>query len=285
MPQPLQLRALTLSRRLVVPLPIRFSIDEQQAGKRVARLTFLKDIFAEMQANEHIGLVIVEFSADQYEYFWLWHQLLRVRSLFHNLLHTKVGLCIPSIHPELPPQEIDETNMQHILAGYSEMARLAASDGFDVLALDFTRDSLPFKCIASTSNARSDLYGGDLQGRMRFPLEILDAVRQNWPDEKPLAIRLSTFEQDKADEMVELARLLREHRCDLISIVMEPEAEKDVQSVCELQIKLSERIRNEASVATMMIGNADEDEMNAHISAGKTDLYMFVEDGKQYAAH
>ncbi len=253
MPAPLQLRSLTLSRRLVVPLPIRYSIDEQQAGKRTTRLTFLTDIFAHMQANEHIGLVIVEFSADQYEYFWLWHQLLRVHPLFHNLLHTNVGLFIPAMHSELSPEEIDQTTMHNILAGYSEMARLAATDGFDMLALDFTRDSLPFKFILSTSNARSDLYGGNLHGRVRFPLEALDTVRQNWPDEKPLAIRLSTVGQGQEDELVELAHLLREHGCDLISLVMETETEKDVQIAHQRQLQL-ERAHTQGS------GHSDDDD-------------------------
>lgn len=166
--------------------------------------------------------------------------------------------------------------MQHTLAGYSEMARLAASDGFDLLALDFTRNSLPFKFI--TSNARSDLYGGDLQGRLHFPLEVLEAVRQNWPDEKPLAIQLSTPGQDEMeDEIIEVVRLLREHGCDLISIKMEAEAQKDVRLARLRQRSLSERIRNEVPIATMMGGDADEDTINTHILAGRTDLYMSID--------
>jgi anthraniloyl-CoA monooxygenase len=283
--QPLRLRSVMLSHRLVVPLPIRYSINEQSTDKRTTRLTFLTDIFAQMQANEHIGLVIVQFSADQYEYFWLWHQLLQVHSLFHNLLHTLVGLCIPPMHSELTPEEIDETKMHHILTGYGEIARLAESDGFDVLTLDFTRDSLPFKFITPTSNDRDDLYGGDLQGRMYFPLEVLDTVRQNWPDEKPLAIRLPTVGEDEADQIVEVARLLRDHGCDLISIEMEQGTEKDARLALLRQRRLSERIRNEAAIATMMIGDVNQDEINTHILAGRTDLYLCAEEEKQHVGH
>jgi anthraniloyl-CoA monooxygenase len=280
--QPLPLRSITLPHRLVAPLPIRYSIEGQPAGKRSARLTFLTDIFAQVQANRHIGLILVQFAADQYEHFWLWHQLLQVRPFFHDLLHTHVGLCIPAMHPELPLEQVDETRMQHILAGYSEMAQLAADDGFDILALDFTAGGLPFKFIAG--NAHDDLYGGnsdDLQERMRFPLEVLDVARQNWPDEKPLAIRLSTPEQDKAeDEVIEIVRLLQEHGCDLISIEMGAEAQKDGPFARLRQRHLSERLRNEVPIATMMTGNADEDEINTLILAGRTDLYLFVEKGK-----
>jgi 2,4-dienoyl-CoA reductase-like NADH-dependent reductase (Old Yellow Enzyme family) len=282
--QPLQLRSLTLSRRLVVSLSIHYNIDEQEAGKRVARLTFLTDIYEQMQANEHIGLVIVQFSADQYEYFWLWHELLQVHSLFHNLLHTHVGLHIPSMYAELLPEQVDETQMRYILAGYDEMAQLADSDSFDMLTLDFTRDSLPFKFIDATSNARRDYYGGNLQERVRFPLKILDTVRQNWPDEKPLAIRLPTVAQDTEDEIIEVARLLQEHGCDLISIAMEPVTEKDAETAHQRQRQLSERIRTEVPIATMMIGNVDQDEVNTCISAGQTDLFMLVEEGRQHAA-
>lgn len=282
--QPLQLRSVTLSHRLVTPLPIRYRIEQQATGRQTARLTFLTDIFARMQANEHTGLIIVQFAAEQYEHFWRWHQLLQVHPLFHDLLHTHVGLCIPAIHSEFSSEQIDETKMQHTLAGYSEMARLAASDGFDLLALDFTRNSLPFKFI--TSNARSDLYGGDLQERMRFPLEVLDVARQNWPDEKPLAIQLSTPGQDESeDKIIEVARLLQERGCDLIGIEMDAKAQRNARLARLRQRRLSERIHNEVSIATMMMGDADEDEINTHILAGRTDLYMSIEEGKQYAAH
>jgi anthraniloyl-CoA monooxygenase len=276
--QSLPLRSITLSHRLVAPLPIRYSIEEQAAGKHAARLTFQADIFAQMQASKHIGLVMVQFAPDQYEPFWLWHQLLQVHPLFHNLLRTHVGLCIPAMHPELPPEQIDETKRQHILAGYSEMARLAADDGFDMLALDFTRDSLPFKFIAN--NTRSSFSGSDLQGRMRFPLEVLDAVRQNWPDEKPVAIQFSAPEEgENEDEIIQVARLLREHGCDLIGVEMDAKAQRNALAHLRLR-RLSERIRNEVPIATMMIGDADEDEINTHVLAGRTDLYMFVEERK-----
>lgn len=276
--QPLPLRSITLSHRLVVSLPIHYSVEKQPAGKHTARITFLTDIFAQMQANKHIGLVMVQFAADQYEHFWLWHQLLQVHALFHDLLHTHVGLHIPSMHPELPQEQVDETTMQHILAGYGAMARLAADDGFDMLALDFTR--VPFKLIAG--NAHSDLYGGNsgnLQKRIRFPLEVLDATRQHWPEEKPLAIQISG-QHGTEDEIIEIVRLLPEHGCDLIGIELATEAEKDDQ-LARLRLRhLSERLRNEVPIATMMTGNADEDEINTLILAGRTDLYMFVEEKK-----
>ncbi len=277
--RPLPLRSITLSHRLVVPLPIRYSIEEQAAGKRAARLTFQADIFAQMQANKHIGFVMVQFAPDQYEPFWLWHQLLQIHSLFHNLMRTHVGLCVPAMHPELPPGQIDEAKRQHILAGYSEMARLAADDGFDMLTLDFTRGSLLFKFLAH--NTRSGLYNDDLQERTGFPLEVLDAARQNWPDEKPIAIQFSAPEEGKnEDEIIQVARLLREHGCDLIGVEMDAKAQRNARFARLRLRRLSERIRNEVPIATMMIGDADEDEINTHVLAGRTDLYMFVEERK-----
>jgi anthraniloyl-CoA monooxygenase len=153
------------------------------------------------------------------------------------------------------------------------MARLAVSDQYDLLELNFTRESLPFKFISLTNNTRTDRYGGSLQHRMRFPLAVLDAVRNIWPDERPLAIRLSIPEQSELDddELLKIVQQFREHGCDLIGIEI-----GDANAAHLHQRHLSDRICNELSIPTMLIGGAaNNDEINTHILSGRTDLYLF----------
>lgn len=273
--QPFQLRDLSLAHRLAIALPIHYTVKEQPGGKRSARLTLLTDIFAEVQAKAHIGLVLVQPPANEYETFMAWHHLLQVHPMFHDLLNKHVGLSIPPLATEFTLAQESEDQISQLLNHYAEIARLAVTDQYDMLELNFTGNSFPFKFNAPAAKARTNDENGSLY--TRFPFEVLDAVRSVWLNERPLAVRLSVPEPGIADddEVLDVARHLREHSCDLISIEVGDTTSKDVRTARLRQRLLNDRIRNELSIPTMLIGGAaNRDEINTYILSGRTDLYL-----------
>ncbi|MFB3080011.1 MAG: hypothetical protein ACE1Y4_18605, partial [Lysobacterales bacterium] len=128
------------------------------------------------------------------------------------------------------------------------------------------------------TNQRGDDYGGSLKNRMRFPLEVFDAVREVWPDEKPIAVALSAtdwvdggFEPDDA---IAVARILKAHGCDLITVFAGQTTHDERPNYAPgFLMAYSERVRNEASMATMTAGHlTTSDQVNTFIAAGRVDL-------------
>jgi anthraniloyl-CoA monooxygenase len=132
------------------------------------------------------------------------------------------------------------------------------------------------------ANQRSDEYGGSLANRMRYPLEVLDAVRAVWPREKPLSVRISATDWAvggfDGDDAVALARALHEHGCDIIdvstgqtSMLARPEYGRLYQT------PFSDRIRHEAGVPTMTVGAVSSiDDVHNILVAGRADLCVMA---------
>jgi anthraniloyl-CoA monooxygenase len=133
--------------------------------------------------------------------------------------------------------------------------------------------------ITPLSNRRTDEYGGSLENRMRYPLEVFRAVRKVWPDEKPISVRISAHDWVGPDgiqpqDAVEIARMLGEAGVDLID-VSAGQTSTRAQPVYGrmFQTPFSDRIRNEAGVATLAVGNIYEpDHVNSILMAGRADL-------------
>ncbi|MGH2555954.1 MAG: FAD-dependent monooxygenase, partial [Actinomycetota bacterium] len=121
------------------------------------------------------------------------------------------------------PKEMDRGDMDNMRERFARSARMAAEAGFDLLELNFAHGYLLGGFISPLSNRRADQYGGSLENRMRFPLEILEAVRTQWPEDRPLAVSLSVTDWARggldADDGVAVARILRERGCDLIHVL------------------------------------------------------------------
>ena len=102
-------------------------------------------------------------------------------------------------------------------------ARRAAGAGFDVLELDMGHGYLLASFLSPESNRREDEYGGDLGGRLRFPLQVLDAVREAWPEDQLLAVRLNVMDGTrhglKLPDGIAIARELAAHGCGLVHVV------------------------------------------------------------------
>jgi anthraniloyl-CoA monooxygenase len=180
------------------------------------------------------------------------------------------------------PRPMERADMERVREEFARAARMADEAGFDVLELHMAHGYLLGTFISPLSNRRDDAYGGTLEGRARFPLEVLDAVRSAWPADKPVSVRISATDWkegglDDADR-VALARLLAAHGCDVIA-VSGGQTVSDQQPIYGRMYLagFSEQIRLEAGVPTMTVGNVqDADQCNTILAAGRADLCVMA---------
>jgi anthraniloyl-CoA monooxygenase len=158
-------------------------------------------------------------------------------------------------------------------------AEMAARAGFDMLEIHCAHGYLLSSFITPLTNRRSDAYGGALENRMRYPLEIFHAVRAVWPAEKPISVRISANDWVGADgieprDAVAISRLLQQAGVDICD-VSAGQTSIDARPVYGrmFQTPFSDRIRNETGMATMAVGNIFEpDHVNSILMAGRADL-------------
>jgi anthraniloyl-CoA monooxygenase len=177
-----------------------------------------------------------------------------------------------------PPTAIDRAGMDHVRNSFVASARIAEQAGFDLLQLHFAQGYLLASFLSPLTNLREDEYGGSLESRALFPLELVDAVREVWPPHKPISVALTADDYAKGGATVEdaihFACLLKEHGCDLISVhagQTTPDAEPPYGK--GFLTPLSDRIRNEAHIFTMVGGYlSNSNEVNTILAAGRADL-------------
>jgi anthraniloyl-CoA monooxygenase len=192
-------------------------------------------------------------------------------------------LMAPSPVPWSPrnqvPREMTRADMERVREEYVAAARMAERAGFDMLELHYAHGYLMSSFITPLTNRRGDGYGGSLENRMRFPLEVYRAVRAVWPEAKPISVRLSANDWVGGHgitppDAVEVARLLQRERVDIID-VSAGQTSIEARPVYGrmFQTPFSDRIRNEVGIATMAVGNITEaDHVNSILMAGRADL-------------
>lgn len=176
------------------------------------------------------------------------------------------------------PAEITRTQMDQIREDFVAATQRAELAGFDCIELQAGHGYLLSSFISPLTNQRSDKYGGSLENRMAYPLEILTAVRAVWPAHKPIMVRISATDWVEGgttvDEAVEIARLFKSAGADLVD-VSSGEVVSHQQPIYGrmYQTPFADRVRNEAGVATMAVGSIMEaDHANSIIAAGRADL-------------
>jgi anthraniloyl-CoA monooxygenase len=176
------------------------------------------------------------------------------------------------------PGAMDQDDLDRVRAEFAAAAAMAVECGFDLLELDVAQGYLLAAFLSPLTNRRQDEYGGGLVNRMRFPLEVVDAVRSAWPAPRPLAVRICAGDGVTGgftlDDAVELGRALAQHGCDLIHPVpgqTVPEARPDFGRT--FGVPAADRIRNEAHLPVIASGNiTTADEVNTIVAAGRADL-------------
>ena len=186
---------------------------------------------------------------------------------------------IPWSADNATPREMTRTDMDEVTAQFVESTKMADRAGFDMIELHAAHGYLISSFISPVSNVRTDEYGGDLENRLRYPLEVFRAMRAAWPEDKPMSVRISANdwvgEDGVTPEMsVEIARAFSDAGADIVD-VSAGQTSTDAQPVYGrmFQTPFSDRIRNEAGISTMAVGNIYEpDHVNSILLAGRADL-------------
>ncbi|WP_411889156.1 bifunctional salicylyl-CoA 5-hydroxylase/oxidoreductase [Yoonia sp. SDW83-1] len=177
------------------------------------------------------------------------------------------------------PKAMDRADMDAITAQFVASAQMADRAGFDMIELHAAHGYLISSFISPLSNIRTDEYGGNLENRMRYPLEVFRAMRAVWPAAKPMSVRISANDwcgDDgiTPDDAVMIARMFAEAGADIID-VSAGQTSTDAKPIYGrmFQTPFSDRIRNEAGIGTMAVGNIYEaDHVNSILMAGRADL-------------
>lgn len=187
--------------------------------------------------------------------------------------------AIPWSQDNATPREITKTEMDEVRDQFVASAQMADRAGFDMIELHAAHGYLISSFISPVSNTRRDAYGGSLEKRMSYPLEVFSAIRAVWPKAKPMSVRISANDWVgdagvTPQEAVDIARLFADAGADLID-VSAGQTTTDANPVYGrmFQTPFSDRIRNDAGLKTMAVGNIYEaDHANSILMAGRADL-------------
>lgn len=176
------------------------------------------------------------------------------------------------------PRQLDQPRIGELLRSYVEATKRADNLGIDLLEIHAAHGYLLHNFLSPLSNQRSDAYGVSRAGRMKFVLAVFEAVRNAWPESKPLGVRISATDWAEGgwnlDDSVELAVRLKSLGCDYITASSGgavPEQKIDVKP--NYQVPFADRIRREADIATMAVGLITEPRQAEGILAqGQADL-------------
>ena len=180
------------------------------------------------------------------------------------------------------PKALDHTEIRAIQDAFRAAARRALSAGFEVLELHCAHGYLAHEFLSPFANKRADEYGGSFENRIRFVLELTDAVRSVWPERLPLFVRISATDWKDGgwtlDDSVQLARELRGRAVDLIdcsSGAMVPDARIPVGP--GFQVPFAERIKREAGIRTGAVGMITEPgQADQIIRSGQADVVLLA---------
>ena len=187
--------------------------------------------------------------------------------------------AIPWSKDNAVPRAATQADLDAIKAQFVAAAEMADRAGFDMIELHAAHGYLISSFISPVSNQRTDDYGGDLDNRLRWPLEVFEAMREVWPDHKPMSVRISANDWVgeagvTPEDAVDIARAFRDAGADIID-VSAGQTTVDARPVYGrmFQTPFSDRIRNETGIATMAVGNIFEaDHANSILMAGRADL-------------
>ena len=176
------------------------------------------------------------------------------------------------------PIALDKAMIARLLASYAAAARRADRLGIDLIEIHSAHGYLLHNFLSPLSNQRRDEYGGDRERRMRFVLEVFEAVRAAWPEHKPIGVRISATDWVEGgwsiEDSIVLAQRLKALGCDYVTASSGGAVpEQKIAVHPGYQVPLAERIRKEAGIATMAVGLITQPQQAEEILAsGRADL-------------
>ncbi len=180
------------------------------------------------------------------------------------------------------PRAMDRRDMDRVRDDFVRAAQMADEAGFDLLELHMAHGYLLASFLSPLTNQRQDEYGGDVTQRLRFPLEVLDAVRAVWPAHKPISVRISATDWKEGgndeDSAIAIARALKAHAVDVIDVSTGQTVRDDRPRYGRLwQTPYADRIRHEVGIATMTVGGISSyADVNSILAAGRADLCVLA---------
>ncbi len=186
--------------------------------------------------------------------------------------------AIPYYPHSQTPKAMDARDMELVLAQYRAATARALAAGFDMLEIHMAHGYLLASFLSPLTNRRTDDFGGALESRARFPLAVLDAVRAEWPADRPVTVRISAIDWEEdgmtEEDSVAFSAMLKAHRCDAVNVSTgqtTPNAKPIFGRMW--QTRFADRIRHEAKIPTIAVGNiASADHVNTILAAGRADL-------------
>lgn len=176
------------------------------------------------------------------------------------------------------PREMTRTDMERVKADFMRATLMGEAAEFDMLELHCGHGYLLSSFLTPLSNQRTDEYGGSIENRLRFPLEVFDAMRAAWPKHKPMSVRISATDWHDdgltPEDSIAIAEAFAKAGADLIDVSAGQTTPLGRPVYGRMfQTPFCDRIRNEAHVRTMAVGNIFEpDHVNSILAAGRADL-------------
>lgn len=190
--------------------------------------------------------------------------------------------AIPYLPQSPVPRAMDREDMDRVKADFVTATKLADEAGFDLVEVHMAHGYLLASFLSPITNRRTDEYGGSIENRLRFPLEVFDAVRAAWPKDKPTSVRISATDWCPGgitpEDVIALAVALKEHGVDIVDVSAgqtDPSSRPVYGRL--FQTPFSELVRLEAKVPTMTVGNIQSyADVNSIIAAGRADLCVLA---------
>jgi anthraniloyl-CoA monooxygenase len=178
------------------------------------------------------------------------------------------------------PREMDRRDMDRVRDAFAAAAARAARAGFDLVEVHAAHGYLLSSFLSAACNRRGDAYGGSLENRLRFPLEVLRAVRASFPADRPVAVRITGSDWLEGEEGVTpaeavlVARAMKDAGCDLVDVSSGGNTPRSAVRYGRMyQVPFADAVRHGAGVATMAVGGIlDADHANTVLAAGRADL-------------
>jgi anthraniloyl-CoA monooxygenase len=186
--------------------------------------------------------------------------------------------AIPFNAGDPPPKAMDAADLDKTRDDFARATRWADDAGFDMIELHMAHGYLLSSFLSPLSNKRTDQYGGGIENRLRFPLEILKIVRDNWPEQKPISIRISAIDWEDGGNTIEdgvaIAKALKAAGADIIDASSgNVTSAKRPAPTGLFQAPFAARIRKDAGIPTMAVGNIrSAEDVNTILSQGMADL-------------
>jgi len=180
------------------------------------------------------------------------------------------------------PRAMSRADMDRVKEDFVRATSRADAAGFDLVELHCAHGYLLATFLSPLTNQRDDEYGGSIENRLRYPLEVFDAVRAAWPAQKPLIVRISATDWapggNESDDAVAMARALKEHGCDALDVSTGQTVSHQAPEYGRLyQTPFSDRIRHEVGMTTMTVGAISSyGDVNSILAAGRADFCVLA---------